>query len=426
MSKKNNISNERITSFGGCDFAFDVLRKRKLFKFFESRLGERHPRAEYSRADGLTTLLYNQLCGGIRTENIKDHAENLSCIPFFGEVMSPDTILNLYEEMSVSNQYFPKGKSKKKPEYENNEVNVNDKFNELLIDACIVTGRLIPKDPVILDFDCTHIETKVSDGRWWFDKKGQKAYCPAVASINRLPVYIENRNGDSNSTFRIVDVIRNAIELLKQKGISISYVRIDAAGYNTKLVSLLNSLGVKFVIRAPSSRVNLQVEFVRNWNDTILCKEQVKVGEDIFYFGKKEEETRIIIKEVTNRRTGANRYWGIITNDFDGEPRTLMNLYAQRGDSENLFRDLKEFGWKILPKRKFEHNTTYLYLTALNYILLRFLTRLYSTKFKKFSEFMLLKTFRDKFLIASARWVNGVLRFEGRFKKMFLTLSRVP
>jgi len=124
----------------------------------------------------------------------------------------------------------------------------------------------------------------------------------------------------------------------------------------------------------------------------------------------------MIVKKV-NEENGKIKYWGLATNDFEKSNEEIIKLYAQRGDSENLFSALNEFSWDILPMRKFEQNTVYLYLTAFNYILFKFITKLFDSKTPRIWQNMKFQTFKKKFISVSTKWIRGKLKFLAREKE---------
>lgn len=416
MPRKFIQTNNDSNTFGGGDIVIDVLKKRGIFEFIDSYLGKRSPRAEYSNSDAIITWFISQCRGARRFENIYDSQADLKKHPSFKKGMSPDTLSYICKKLAVPNEYYLKAniseklseKIKAGKAFDSHEVNSIVWFNKLLIDVALKLGRLKKGELYILDFDTTDIENKIAHSRKYYKGKGKRAYCPAVAMINKIPVYIENRNGDSNASFNLTQTIDNVLNLLEEKGIVISVIRIDAAGYSKDFTNYVIQRGLKYITRADSRTVQKEKEFIRNWTPTRIKKSTCEVGDNICHFG--EEETRMIIKKEIKKVGEEPECWGIITNDFETPCEEIIKSYAQRGDSENLFRSLKEFGWNILPMRKFEHNTVFLYITALNYILFRFITKLFSSKINSVRENMKLKTFMDKFLRKSTSWAGNALK----------------
>ncbi len=423
MPQKYIPTNDKANSFGAGDIIVDVFQKRDILNYIDSYLGKRSPRAEYSYAEGILTWFIAQCRKGTRFENIYDLQEYLKRHPRFGKGMSPDTLLYMCKELAIPNQYYEKEKSEELAKkikagkaFDSHEVNAIGWFNDFLIDIALKLGRLTKGEKYILDYDTTHIQTKIAGARKWYDGKGTKAYCPAVAMINKIPVYIENRNGDSNASFNLIANVEKVLDLLRSKGIVVELIRIDAAGFTKEFTEFANIKGLKYIIRAASPRVSKEKKFIKNWVEAKIKKSRPLVGDTVFHFGK--DETRLVVKKVINEKALEDEkitYWGLITNDFDRPSEEIIKLYEQRGDSENLFRDLKGFGWKKLPMRNISHNTVYLYITALNYILYRFITKLFSSKMSNVWETMRLETFIAKFMGAVTKWEGDILLMPPRY-----------
>ncbi|MDQ3192715.1 MAG: transposase [Bacteroidota bacterium] len=428
MSQKYISSDKnKGNSFGGGDIIIDVLKKYGLIEFINSKLGKRSPRAEYDYSEVLITLFISQCRGAKRIENIYDSLDALLCHPRFQKGMSPDTFLYACKELSEPNQYYKKktisDKLAKKAEtqkcYKSHEVNSSEKFNEMLIDGALLVGVLNKEQKYTLDYDTTEIINKIKHSRRFYKGNGKKAYSPAVAMINNIPIYIENRNGDSNAAFNLSETIEKALNLLEKKGIQIETIRVDAAGFSMGFVQMAENRGLKYVTRAKSPKVRNEKKFIRNWTKVNNSKISTEFGDTTIYFG--DNETRLIVRK-TKEPTKEPEFWGLISNDFEKTNEEIVDYYAKRGDSENLFSSLNEFGWKLLPMRKFEHNTVYLYITAFNYILFRFITELFESHSPYVTKKMELKTFTDKFMAVSSIWEGDSLNFLSRGKD-YLRLS---
>ncbi len=417
MPQKYTSSKIDSNSLGGGDAIIDVLKKRDIANYINSYTGERSARAEYSYGEGIITWLIAQCSAAKRFENVYDSREYLGRHPRFNKGMSPDTLLYMFKELAVPNQYYPKETISEELQlkiaagkaFDSHEVNSIGWFNELLIDMALKLGRLRKNELYILDYDVTEIQHKIAGGRKWYKGNGKKAYCPAFATINKIPVYIENRNGDSNPAFNLTITIDKVLDLLESKGIVVKLVRLDAAGFNKEFTEYANRRGIKYITRASSPSVKKERKYIRNWEETKIKRSSPHVGDTVYHFGT--DEARMVVKKVTNNRDEDEKYWGLITNDFDSSSADIIRLYDQRGDSENLFRDLKGFGLKIMPMRNFSHNTVYLYIVALNYIIYRLITKLFSSKMKMVQDNMLLKTFTDKFMTVPTIWKGDTLVF---------------
>ena len=80
-----------------------------------------------------------------------------------------------------------------RPEYAGRDYDFNtcDKVNELLVNALVSTGQLVPKEEYDLDFDHEFLEAEKYDAKMTY--KHFLGYSPGVAVINNMIVGIENR-----------------------------------------------------------------------------------------------------------------------------------------------------------------------------------------------------------------------------------------
>ena len=420
MPQKYMNTYEIGNSFGGGDVLIDIIREQGIFEFLDSYMGVRHPRAEYTYAEGVLHLFITQCREKIknRVEHFHESKDAMKRHPRFLKGMSPDTFLYMCKELARPNIYFEMGKlSAKQIEkikngtgFPDHEVNVIERYNEMLVDSAVKFGLLKRGEPYILDFDTTEIENKIRSSRIYYKGKGRKAYAPAVAMINNIPVYVENRNGNSNAQFNLTQSIESALDLLERKGITVKLIRVDAAGFSKEFTEFVGSKGLKYVTRAKSKTVDKEVKGIRNWKQATIQKTTNMIGDKVFHFGT--DETRMIVKKVFER-DGSVTHWSLITNEFEKSNLEIIQTYAMRGDCENLFSSLNSFGWEILPMRKFEYNTVYLYITAFNYILFRFLKKLISPKMPlRVWEEMELGTFARKFMAVGTKWINSILAFD--------------
>jgi hypothetical protein len=243
----------------------------------------------------------------------------------------------------------------------------------------------------------------------------KKGISPAVAMIDNIPVYLENRNGNSNASFRIVETLKDTLELLKTKGIQINTIRMDCAAYTKQIFALADSLGINVIVRAKSPAVQkeIEAESIKNWREIIVKGKVINIGSTLFRFG--QVEYRLVVKKlktpIVDDDGVETKYWGLATNDFVSSDEAIINTYELRGDSESMFRDLKDFGWKILPMRNLQNNTVYLSMTAINFLIFKFVKKYLANSVKCVNETMQLKTFTKKFMRVATTWIKGQLSF---------------
>lgn len=419
---KNKISNNDSgpNSFGGGDAIIDILRKEGIIESIDEKLGPRSARAEYTYAEGIISLLISKCRGHKRIEDFYLAQNDLINHPRFQKGMSPDTFLYMCKEQALPNKYYPnisansKAKTdKRKKPYIDHEVNVLGKYNELLVDTSLKLKLLNQEDNFTLDLDTTELRNKIQGSRRFFSGKGKKAYSPVAAMIDRIPVYVENRNGNTPASFNLVETLQNIFNLLSQKGIKVDILRIDAAGFVKEAFTFAQNRNFNLIVRAKSNVVKKEKEFINNWRETTIKGKKQIVGSTTFRFGN--NELRLVVKKVSkpiiDEDGEETKYWGLATNDFDKTDEEIIEKYELRGDSENLFRGLNQMGWKMMPLRKFEHNTVYLYMTALNSILYRFLNDFLYEKVSCITKSMRFDSFIKKFMPVTTSWINGKLQF---------------
>lgn len=420
---------------GGGDFLIDIWSKAGLNELITSHLGRRSPRAEYTYAEGILSLFISQMRGNRRIESLYEARPHLKAHPRFNSGMSPDTALYMFKELAVPKKQVPiehkfkkdQRRSRKKP-YHNHEVIISNDGNELLIAGAIALQHIDPKNEVgyILDFDATELTTKIADARRTYKHNGKRGYCPNVGFINNIPIYIENRNGNTNAAFDLINSVKGALDLARSKGIKIHTVRLDSAAFIKEFVSFCNAYGVKYYVRAKRNTVKAQVTKIRNWNKAMLNGQETLMGDTTFFFGK--EETRLVAKKLSRPmvdQEGKKREeWGVITNNYNVPNEEVLESYAQRGESEHLFRGLKSFGWDILPTRKIEFNTVFLYITAFNYSVFKYAAK-YISKIlpDKVSENMQLATFIRVFMRIATKWVGNKLSVPEHAKEYIRLMS---
>jgi hypothetical protein len=119
---------------------------------------------------------------------------------------------------------------------------------------------------------------------------------------------------------------------------------------------------------------------------------------------------------VYNNNNSDRRIFAIITNEFDYNVKAedIIQTYQERGASEQVVRDLKDFGWGTLAYHDIKSNASYLGVCVLSFILFKFITKEYATALTDIApnfinEHMTLKTFRNKFLTCNGQWKNGSL-----------------
>jgi hypothetical protein len=384
---KARRSNKKITPFGG---AIPVLKQIKSFKIPElirECLGTRVKQAKYGYDDIIIAWMLTSLCGGMRLDHITKLRKSLDVIPGL-KLPSHDTLgrgmKSLATEVTKTEDVYKRMSFKRRKEITGQttnlttavkETNEHKKLNELLVKSATSTGLLERRKRYTLDVDATLVPTKCFDAKKTYKKF--TGFSPMVACIGKLPVYIEMRNGNVNPSANSLKVIENTISLLSENNITIDKIRLDAAGYNSKLMDFIHEKNIKFYIRGVD-RPNITKLFKEHteWSSceletaTGFWKGEIASVNYKLYDGK--HQYRLVVTRHKNKfyKGGKNQkeysYKVIVTNDTNSSPKEVIYIYNQRGTSEQNFDVLKnDFGWRLPPFSNMNENTVFLMIAAL-------------------------------------------------------------
>ena len=154
-------------------------------------------------------------CGGACVEDVSNHLMgHLSLHPLL-RTCSSDTILRMMKELSCDNITYTSDTGR---DY---DFNTCDRVNELLVNALVSTGQLVPKEEYDLDFDHEFLEAEKYDAKMTY--KHFLGYSLGVAVINNMIVGIENRDGNANVRFHQQDTLERIYTRLEGKGITLYY-----------------------------------------------------------------------------------------------------------------------------------------------------------------------------------------------------------
>lgn len=176
------------------------------------------------------------------------------------------------------------------------------------------------------------------------------------------------------------------------EGCTLNALRIDSAGYQTKIIAYCDEHGIEYAIRAKSSasmRAQFEAASDSDWQPLIDKKGEPINGEDTyrtsFCIGDYERAFTLIVQrkaiqgqtnlelESENNADelsiGGYIYRAIATNRDELSDSSIVHWYNQRAeDSENRIKELKlDFGGDTLPCSDFKANALYFLISALSY-----------------------------------------------------------
>lgn len=363
-------SDKNITVFGGLNFIYQAIKDKKLDRWINSYLGVRGANAGYSHSDIVLSLFGNCLVQGSYLSDLHIFRDKYRA-QVFKKIPSADTVEYVCQGLKTDTI------SKTTARGITNDVNYSDKMNSGLIGLALKSGLLRKGDNnYVLDYDNVIIEHNKQDARTTYKKT--RGYQPAIAFIGRIPVHIENRNGNTSPRYEQRQTLERCFEHCKQAGVHISSFRADAASYQKDVVELVCKHTDRFYIRLHDHlEWRNQCREAEKWHKVVInhiVKEVASIeyeafGSDIAYRG-------VIIREPREDRQGdlfsadAYKYFGLLTNDWDKSEQEVIEFYNQRGDAENSNKYmLNDFNLHHLPFSDLSTNTVFMYLMAMCSIL---------------------------------------------------------
>lgn len=396
-------------SFGGLNFMESDYRAFGFDALIEKHLGSRSLLAHYSYGDIIKHLLFLHASGGEVLDDINSVREQMEDHPTLN-ICSADTIEYASQELKQATEIITTQQGVR------HSVNKKDAFNRLLPALC-KQGKLLKsgKSKYTLDYDGHIVENTKRDHAATY--KHTEGYYPVICSIHNLPVYMENRKGNTPESYRQLEIIKQALTGLEELKIHVNRFRADACCYERATIQYLESYPceVQYYIRAEmNSGLRMALEDETEWKSGMLGYKQIETCMiDYAAFGGKKPY-RIAAYRVKTKgqpdlfgQDGYD-YHAVITNDEKSTALEVIHFYNQRGcEGEHHFKELDyDFGWNKLPFETMEMNTVYMYMTIVDYLLFNVFKTAYGQKIAFVHTQMRLKAFTFHFVSLVSRWIK--------------------
>jgi len=253
---------------------------------------------------------------------------------------------------------------------------------------------------VTLDIDATEIVAHKADAQWTYNKN--KGFMPMVGHIAETGqvVAVDFRQGNVPPAQDNLAFIQQCQQSLPT-GCTLKALRIDAAGYQTKIIQYCDEQGIDYAIRAktsPAMRAQIKAVSDSDWQPLINKKGMAISGQETyrtsFCIGDYEKAFTLVIqrKAIQGQTSldldsqensdgislGGYVYRAIATNRDGLSDSHIVHWYNQRAeDSENRIKELKlDFGGDTLPCSDFNANALYFLISALSYNLFALMRQL--------------------------------------------------
>ncbi len=400
--------------YGGINFVIGALCRKKIPQIIDRFCHEKKRKAKqakYSFSDIILGWIYGMNCGAEYIEDCNGLREELKTIPK-SRFSSPDRIIDTFKFFAEPAQnYASKGGS------DDNEICENPRFQDILMSICRRLEVLKRGVDYTLDYDTVVIPTEKKHSRYTYLKT--RGYNPAMAFINKIPVYIQGRNGNTAPKYEVRETIESILKSLERHDIRVKRARMDEASYQEDLIDFLDQKDIDFFIRARhSARTLYSHDASVRWRRVKIGRRLQEVKSTEFWFSEKMESTkyRLVIQRQRNKSNlDLNKttkepytYRAIITNNWEMPEEEVIGFYNMRGDSERNFDDiLNSFNMRRLPFSHLNQNVVFMYVSAITMAVYYHLLENYSAKCTALNNTMRMKKFIATFIATDSEWVEN-------------------
>ena len=276
-----------------------------------------------------------------------------------------------------------------------------DSFSALEeVNKVLLKSALHKRKAITLDIDATEIISNKADAQWTY--KSNKGFMPMVGHVAETGqvVACDFREGNASPSRENLEFIQQCERSLPDECF-VQSLRIDAAGYQTKIIRYCDENNIRYAIRAKMNATikELLAELSDDDWQPLLDKKGVSINGQETYrtsscIGDYEKSFSLVIQrkkikgqinidldvDSTDEEISSQGYIyrAIATNQDEWSDSQIVHWYNQRAeDSENRIKELKlDFGGDTLPCSDFNANALYFLLSALSYNLFALMRQL--------------------------------------------------
>lgn len=268
------------------------------------------------------------------------------------------------------------------------------------VNKAILKAALHQRKGTTLDIDASEIISCKRDAQWTYKKN--KGYMPMIGHIAEVGqvVACDFRQGNASPAKENLEFIQQCEKSLPDDCF-VQFLRIDAAGYQKKIIEYCDDKQIKYAIRAKTSaamREQLEVLTDADWQPLLNKQGEPITGQDTYRMAHWISDYETAFTLVVQRKaikgqveldldssandeeicSGGYVYRAIATNRDELNNDQIIHWYNQRAeDSENRIKELKlDFGGDVLPCSNFDANALYFSITALSFNLFALMRQL--------------------------------------------------
>lgn len=405
---KITYSSDKINAFGGINFVNKILDKTGVFQLIDNDLGKRPPQAEYSFSDIIRSYWLLNFTGGDCaediTEHLRPHLEDVKGIA----VPGADTLLRVLKQLATGKEYFTTEKGIK------HEFNINERMNHVMVNQLVHCNQLMyTNTEYTFDYDNQFLPADKYDAKWSY--KHADGYFPGIATINNMPVYIENRNGNSNVKYRQGETLQRAYDLLGGFKIKVKRSRMDCGSFAKDIVKVVEANSQYFYIRAQRCEsLFMQTNQIKRWAVVEINGKAYELASIEYSPFGEDKAYRYVVSREKNADGQCNLFTGdhytyraIMTNDREKNDLEVVSFYNERGGSEKVFDEMNnDFNWNKLPFSFLHENTVFMVIMAMCRNMYHFLLEYISKRVDFVKTTFRLKKFIFRFVVVPTKWVR--------------------
>jgi hypothetical protein len=405
---KITYSTEKINPFGGINFVNTTLENTGIFQLIDNELGERAAQAEYSNSDVIRALWLLNFTGGDCAEDITEHLR-----PYLKDIKGvavpgADTLLRVQKQLATDKETFTTDKGIK------HDFNINECMNRLMVRQLVHCNQLLSTNTeYTFDYDNQFLPTDKYDAKRSY--KHADGYFPGIASINNLPVYIENRNGNSNVKYKQDQTLQRAYNLLGEFNIKVKRSRMDCGSFSKDIVKVVEANSEYFYIRAQRcDDLFEKINQIKEWTVVEIGFKQYEVASIQYTPFGEDKPYRYVVSREKNTDGQCNLFTGdrylyraIMTNEYHKTNLEVILFYNDRAESERLFDEMNnDFNWNKLPFSFLHENTVFMIIMGMCRNMYHFLLEYISKRVDFVKTTFRLKKFIFRFVVVPTKWIR--------------------
>ena len=352
---KVSTTKQAVTSFAGLPLLLGMAKSLGLEEKFNALPIKKRARG-YSPAEAAFTLMGLMQAGGVALDDVSILRGDGGLRSLLGEMPAANTLGEWLRRFN------------RKTVYQLGKI-------ELWASSTVI--RACGLKSLILDVDAFFLESEKSDVKMNYE--GLKGYNPVAVTCAELMMPMAGifRSGNASPMAHLSGLLRRVIQELP--GIKIR-VRSDSAGYQAKVVRVLNAAKVDFTITARKD--DAVVETIREipkkawtrYESDAWPNRETEIAETLHVFSEAKDipAHRLIVlrwpkeqKELFDKEP--YEYHAVLTSLDNWTAGLVLQFHRNRQDgSENVNKELKGgFGLEKLPCREMMANAAYFQVALL-------------------------------------------------------------